>query len=206
MESQNNNNDPRNIKRKLYEKINCEEIIENRENIKIINAQQKHILKNLVPKSIKNDYIERKKEKLVINILKRKNNKNNVKRTLIKELKTSKFFTQTIKKLNLLLINFLIFINSFSFIFANDNYQMKKFNFLNEITIKIIGSDIQNVLYISIFNLNLLVLEYEVFYCILIFDINYALLKFCCHYLSYNYLIFLVSPFLLYYYYYYCYY
>ena len=123
------------IKRKLayqlVEKLNSKENIENTE-------------KKFQQKTIKNDYLKNKKE-ILWNILKNKKNKNNKNKNLIKELKAKKYFTQLIKKKNLL-IYFFVFINSFILIFANEFYEMKKFSFFNEITIKISGSDIQNIL------------------------------------------------------------
>ena len=129
----------KNIKRKLIEK-------ENNENIEtILNFQLKDIIKNLLQKSIKNDYIKNKKENLW-NILKNKKNKQNKKMNLINKLKAKKYFNQLIKKMSLL-IYFFVLINSFILIFAKEFYEKKKFTFFNEITIKISGSDIQNILY-----------------------------------------------------------
>ena len=44
------------------------------------------------------------------------------------------------------LIILIIIINSFIPIFSNKNFEMKEYSFLNEITIKIIGTDTQNIL------------------------------------------------------------
>ena len=119
----------------LVEKINCEEI--KSEKIKCLYFIQKQSFKNLPQKSINHN----EKKKILFDIIK---NKNNRKRNLIKEIKNIKDFSQTIKKINLLLINFFVFINSF--ILTNQYYKMRKCSFFNEITLKIIGTDIQNIL------------------------------------------------------------
>ena len=100
MELENNIDKPNKIKRKLVEKLNYEQITENTEKSKILIIQQKDTIKNSLPKSLKINYIKKKKEDLC-NALKNKKNKNNKKINLIKELKITKF-SQTIKKLNLL--------------------------------------------------------------------------------------------------------
>ena len=143
MELENNIYKSNKIKRKLVEKLNCEQITENTEKNKILIIQQKDIIKNSLPKSLKINYIKKKKEDLY-NALKSKKNKNNKKINLIKELKITKF-SQTIKKLNLL-INVLFFINSIILIFANEYYETRKYIFLNEITVEISGSEVQNIL------------------------------------------------------------
>ena len=142
MELENNIYKSNKIKRKLVEKLNCEE---NVEKSKILNNKSKNIIKNSAQKSIKNSYIKEEKEKLC-NVLKMKKSKNNKKIILIKELHKKKYFTQPSKKMNLL-INILVFINSFVLMLSNEYYEMRKYTFLNEITIKIIGSEIQNILY-----------------------------------------------------------
>ena len=140
MELQNNicksNNIKRELSYQLIERLNYEE---KAEKIKVLNLKQKHILQ----KSLKNNYIINKKENLSY-IMKNKNNK---KRNLIKELKTSKYFIQHINQMNLLLIIFFFFIKSFIPIFSIEHYNMRKCTFLNEITIRIRGTDIQNILY-----------------------------------------------------------
>ena len=143
MELENNIYKPNKTKRKLVEELNCDQIEENREKSKILSIQQKDIIKNSLQKSKKNNYIKKKEENLS-NVIKNQKNKNNKKINLIKELNITKF-SQPIKKINLL-INVLFLINSFMLIFANEYYEMRKYTFLNEITIKISGSEIQNIL------------------------------------------------------------
>ena len=96
MELENNIYKPNKIKRKLVEELNCEQISENIEKNKILNIQQKDIIKNSIQKSLKNNYIKKKKENLCY-VLKSKKNTNNKKINLIKELKITKF-SQPIKK------------------------------------------------------------------------------------------------------------
>ena len=143
MDLENNIYKQNKIKRKLVEELNCEEFTENTEKSKNLNIQQKYIIKNSQQKSIKNNYIKKKKENLCT-ALKIKKNKNDKKTNLIKELKITKF-AQPIKKMNLL-ISILVIINSFLLILANEYYEMGKYTFLNEITIKLSGSEIQNIL------------------------------------------------------------
>ena len=45
------------------------------------------------------------------------------------------------------LIYLMIIINLFLLILANIHYEMRQYSFLNEITIKIIGTDTQNILF-----------------------------------------------------------
>ena len=58
MELENNIYKPNKIKRKLVEKLNCEQITENTEKSKILIIQQKDIIKNSLPKSLKINYIK----------------------------------------------------------------------------------------------------------------------------------------------------
>ena len=138
MDLENNIYKENNIKRELsfqlVEKINYEEI--KTEKIKGLNLIQKQTFKNLSEKSTKHN-----KKEILFDILKNNNNRN---RNLIKGIKNIKYFTQTLKNINLLLINFLVFINSF--ILTKQQYKMRKYSFSNEITIKINGTDIQNIL------------------------------------------------------------
>jgi len=130
------NNIKRELSHRLNEKYNCDE---KENNIKVINFEQNHTLR----KSIKNNYIINK-TKTLNDTLK---NRNNIKRNLIKKLKISKYFTQYIKEMNLLLITFFFFIKSFIPILPIEFYEKRKCTFLNEITIKIRGTDIKNILY-----------------------------------------------------------
>ena len=131
-----------NIKIELIEKSYLGEL-----NGKIVNVNvniEQQEAKNLTQKSIKNDYIKFKKDK-IYNGIKNRRRKNN-ERNLLKEMKMVKYFIVTIKKINSLLINCMIFINLFIPIFAK-NYGIRGNSFLNEINIKIIGNDTQNILY-----------------------------------------------------------
>ena len=126
-----------NTKIELVEKLNSEEIYE-----KInFNFKQKHKIKNLTQQLIKHNYI--------INDI-----SNNRKKNLLKEIKTKSYFNIIIKKVNLPLlifpikelIIFMIIINSFIPIFTSKSHGMREYSLLNEITIKIIGIDTQNIL------------------------------------------------------------
>ena len=128
-----------NVKTELIEKLDLGEVNEKTENV---NFKQKEN-KNLVQKSIKNEYIMIIKDK-ICNGIKNRRRKNNNERNLIKEVKIIKHFIETVKKINLLLI----FINLFIPIFA-EKYEIRGNSFSNEITIKIIGKDTQNILYES---------------------------------------------------------
>ena len=127
-------------KTELIEKSNLIEVNEKTENV---NFEQKDN-KSLPQKLIKNDYIMLTKDKICNDIKNRRRRKNN-ERNLIKEMKMVKYFIATIKKINFLLINCMIFINLFIPIFG-EKYEIRGNSFLNEITIKIIGTDTQNIL------------------------------------------------------------
>ena len=128
------------------------EIVENLNNEDINNKskfKQKQKIKNQIQKPINSNYIING-----ISINRKKN--------LLKEIKTKKYFNIIIKNLNMLLlfpikelIILIIIINSFIPIFSNKNFEMKEYSFLNEITIKIIGTDTQNIL-MKIININLM--------------------------------------------------
>ena len=130
-----------NIKTKLIEKSNLREVNEKAEKI---NFEQDELI-GLAKKPIKNDYIMFTKD-MICNDLKNRTKRKNNERNILKEVKMIKYFIVTIKKINFLLINFMFFINLFNPIFA-DNYGIRRKSFLNEITIKIIGNDTQNILY-----------------------------------------------------------
>jgi len=93
-----------NIKTKLIEKSNLREVNEKAEKI---NFEQNKI-KGLAKKPIKNDYIMLTKDKICNDIKNGRRRKNNG-RNLLKEVKMIKYFILTIKKINFLLINWMIF-------------------------------------------------------------------------------------------------
>ena len=125
-----------NIKRELIEKLDYGEVNEKTESINFEHQE----IKNLAQKQIKNDY-----SIFTCNGIKYKKRKKNNERNILKKAKLVKYFIITIKKINFLLINCMIFINFFFPIFAK-NYGIRN-SFLNEITIKIIGNDTQNILF-----------------------------------------------------------
>ena len=120
------------------------------EKIKILNSnsKQKYKIKNLLQKSIKKNYIIIKKENF-LNALKLGRKKKKKMNILSKQNPI-----KCVNKINLLLIlsiheliYLMIIINLFMPILANSHYRMRQYSLLNEVTIKIIGTDTQNILY-----------------------------------------------------------
>jgi len=120
------------------------------EKIKILNSnsKQKYKIKNLLQKSIKKNYIIIKKENF-LNALKLGRKKKKKMNILSKQNPI-----KCVNKINLLLIlsiheliYLMIIINLFMPILANSHYRIKQNSLLNEVTIKIIGTDTQNILY-----------------------------------------------------------
>ena len=118
------------------------------EKIKILNSnsKQKYKIKNLPQKSIKKNYIINKKENFLNNLKIGRKKKMNIlsKQNPIK----------CVNKINLLLIlsineliYLMIIINLFIPILANSHYRMRQYSLLNEVTIKLVGTDTQNILY-----------------------------------------------------------
>ena len=113
------------------------------EKIKILNSnsKQKYKIKNLPQKSIKKNYIINKKENF-LNALKLGRKKKKKMNILSKQNPI-----KCVNKINLLLIYLMIIINLFMPILANSHYRIRQNSLLNEVTIKIIGTDTQNILY-----------------------------------------------------------
>ena len=94
-----------NIKAELIVKSNLKEVNEKTEKI---NFEQDELI-GLAKKPIKNDYIMFTKD-MICNDLKNRTKRKNNERNILKEVKMIKYFIVTIKKINFLLINFMIFI------------------------------------------------------------------------------------------------
>jgi len=119
------------MKRELNEKLNSKEIYSK------TNFKLKYKIKKRPKKAKENNYI-------INNIVIYKNNKNS---NVSKGQKEIKYFTFIQKKFNLpLLIIFILVINLIIPIFSSKNIGIGKLSFLNEITIKIIGTDAQSIL------------------------------------------------------------
>jgi len=121
-------NNANHMKKELNEKLNSEEIYSK------TNFKQKYKAKKRPKKTIENNYNDA-------------NYKNNKNANLLNGRIEIKYFTLIQKKFNLLLLIISIFIiNSIIPIFSIKSIRKGKYSFLNEVTIKIIGTDIQSIL------------------------------------------------------------
>ena len=115
-----------------------------KELIEKLNFKQQEI-KNLPKKSMNNKYLMNIKDKICNGIKNGRRRKNNEK-NLLKKVKMIKYFISNLKTNNLLLINCIIFINLLIPIYS-EKFGIRKNSFSNEITIKLISNDTQNILY-----------------------------------------------------------